>query len=110
MDNQGNISYWNPGAEEIFGYFGKEAIGKELHILLAPQRYHEAYLKGFSKFRKTGQGEAVGKTLELEAVKKDGTEFPIEISLSAIRVKGWWQAVAIVRDMVPPAVLLGGRV
>jgi PAS domain S-box-containing protein len=99
MDDQGNIIYWNPTAEETFGYSFKEITGKELHRLLAPQRYHEAYLKGLSKFRQSGQGEAVGKTLELEAVRKDGTEFPIEISLSAIQIKGRWQAVGIVRDI-----------
>ncbi len=99
MDDQGNISYWNPTAEETFGYSRKEITGKELHKLLAPQRYHEAYLKGYSEFRETGKGAAVGKTLELEAVKKDGTEFPIEISLSAIQIKGRWQAVGIVRDI-----------
>ncbi len=98
VDNKGNISYWNPAAEGIFGYLSQEAIGRELHVLLAPKRYHEAYHKGFSRFTETGQGDAIGETLELEAIRKDGTEFPIEISLSAIKIKGSWHAVAILRD------------
>jgi len=56
MDNEGIISYWNKAAQRIFGYTEKEAIGKEVHIFLAPEKYHKAYRKGFSKFKKTGQG------------------------------------------------------
>ncbi len=99
LDNDGEISYWNPAAEEIFGYTSQEAIGKELHLFLAPQRYHEAYRQGFTGFKGTGQGAAVGTTLELEAVRKNGTEFSIELSLSSIQVKGDWHAVGIARDI-----------
>ncbi len=99
LDHNGHISYWNPAAEEIFGYTNQEAIGKELHQFLAPQKYYEAYHKGLKNFRKTGKGSAVGTTSELEAIRKDGTEFPIELSLSSIQVKGQWHAVGIARDI-----------
>jgi two-component system cell cycle sensor histidine kinase/response regulator CckA len=99
MDDNGRISYWNPSAERIFGYTSEEAIGKELHLFLAPRRYHEAYMEGFKKFRETGQGPAIGKTSEFYAVRKDGTEFPIEVSTSAIQVKGKWHSVGVVRDI-----------
>jgi len=99
MDNKGNISYWNPAAEKMFGYTPEEIIGRELHIVLSPQRYQEDYRKGFKKFKETGQGLAVGKVLEVEAIRKDGTEFPIELSLSAIQIKGKWHAMGILRDI-----------
>lgn len=99
MDNKGIISYWNSAAERIFGHSSQEALGRELHHLIAPQRYREAYAKGFEKFRGSGQGPAVGNTLEFIAVRKDGTEFPIEVSTSSIPVEGEWHAVGIVRDI-----------
>ncbi len=99
MDNKGIISYWNSAAERIFGHSSQEALGRELHHVIAPQRYWEAYAKGFEKFRGSGHGPAVGNTLEFIAVKKDGTEFPIEVSTSTIPVEGEWHAVGIVRDI-----------
>ncbi|NVL90193.1 MAG: PAS domain S-box protein, partial [Desulfobacterales bacterium] len=99
MDDEGNISYWNEASEEIFGYSAQEALGKELHILLAPQQYHDAYRKGMGTFKTTGQGATIGKTLELEAMKKDGTIFPMELSVSSVKIKEKWHAIGIIRDI-----------
>ena len=99
MDNDGKISYWNAAAEKIFGYSAKEVIGQLLHAFLAPERFLEAHYVGFKHFRKTGEGPAVGKTLELVALKKDGTEIPIELSLSAVMREGRWNAIGILRDI-----------
>jgi diguanylate cyclase (GGDEF)-like protein/PAS domain S-box-containing protein len=99
MDSEGKISYWNPAAEKIFGYSSDETLGKDLHSFLSPKRYHEDASKGFEKFKKTGQGPAIGNTLEFSAIKKDGTEFPIEVSTSAIQINGKWCSVGIVRDI-----------
>ena len=81
LDPQGDVSFWNPAAEKMFGYKEREILGKNLHTLLAPQRYHDAHQKAFAHFQKTGQGAVMGKTLELVALRKDGTEFPIELSV-----------------------------
>jgi diguanylate cyclase (GGDEF)-like protein/PAS domain S-box-containing protein len=99
MDQRGVISFWNPAAEMIFGHTAGEAIGKELHTLLAPQRYLEQYRQGIGRFRDSGEGPSVGRTLELTAVKKDRTEFPLELSLSALQLKGEWHAVGVLRDI-----------
>ncbi len=99
MDYEGNISYWNEAAEKIFGYSVQEALGKELHIFLTPNKYHDAYRRGIRIFKATGNGPVIGKTLELEAVKKDGTGFPIELSVSAVKIEEKWQAIGIVRDI-----------
>ncbi|HDI02833.1 MAG TPA: PAS domain S-box protein [Candidatus Aenigmarchaeota archaeon] len=99
MNDEGLVTYWNKAAEKMFGYKQKEILGKVLHFLLAPKRFHAAYRRGIKKFVKTGKGPAVGKTLELVGLKKDGTEFPVELSLSSVKIKGRWHAIGIVRDI-----------
>lgn len=98
MDSKGNVSYWNEAAERIFGYTKKEVKGKDLHRLLAPEKYMLAFNKKFSLFKTTGQGDGIGKTLELSAIRKDGTEFPMELSLSSFQLRGKWHALGIIRD------------
>lgn len=99
LDSDGNIALWNAAAEKIFGYSSKEALGKNLHLLLAPARFHDAHRAAFGRFTATGEGAVVGKTLELAALRKDGSEFPMELSLSSVKLKDQWHAVGIVRDI-----------
>ncbi len=99
IDHEANISYWNAAAETIFGYETEEILGKKLHMLLMPERYHNAYSKAFLEFRETGTGTVVGKTVEHVALRKDGAEFPIELSLSAVCLKGKWNAIGMIRDI-----------
>jgi PAS domain S-box-containing protein len=96
---QGAISFWNPAAERIFGYTAEEAISQDLHTLLAPPRYRAKFAEVFPLFRQTGEGGAVGQTVELHAVCKDGREIPVEISLSALHLADGWHAVGIMRDI-----------
>jgi PAS domain S-box-containing protein len=83
----------------MFGYTEEEVIGKDLHALLVPERFHADFSKGFEGFKETGQGAALGKTLELAAVGKDGKEFPVGLSLSAVELKGRWNAIGLIRDI-----------
>jgi PAS domain S-box-containing protein len=99
MDSDGNISFWNQAAEKVLGYTQEEALGRELHLLLAPERFSKLYEKGFKAFQTTGEGPVVGKTLELSALRKSDEEFPIELSVSAVKLKGRWNAIGILRDI-----------
>lgn len=99
MDHEGNFSFWNEAAQHIFGYTWEEVAGRPVHQLLAPEFYHEDFNRAFAHFQNTGQGKAVGQTLELTAVRKDGTECPVELSLSSFEIKGQWHAMAIMRDI-----------
>jgi PAS domain S-box-containing protein len=98
MDPKGRVSFWNPAAERMLGYTSAEALGQELHQLIAPQRYHAAHHAAFPEFQRTGRGGAVDKTLELVARRKDGQEVPVALSLSSVQIGGEWHAVGIVRD------------
>ncbi len=99
MDNDGKVSYWNRAAELIFGYSSLEIIGRPLHEILAPKRHEEIFQKKFPDFKRFGKGLALGKRVELSAVRKNGQEFPVELSLSAFLLDYKWHAVGIVRDI-----------
>ena len=99
MDPEGRVSYWNPAAERILGYTSAEALGRNLHEFIVPQRYQQAHAEAFPAFKQTGQGAAVGKTLDLEARRKDGQEISVQLSLSAIQLQGGWHAVGLMRDV-----------
>jgi PAS domain S-box-containing protein len=99
MDTAGCISFWNPAAEHIFGYTNEEAIGKNLHHFLAPKSFWELYDEAFKTFKISGQGNAINKTIELCACRKNREEFPIELSLSVVRFEDGWHAVGIIRDI-----------
>lgn len=99
FDQDARISYWNPAAEKIFGYSPDQAVGHDLHELLAPERLREVLRSRFVQFRQTGDGAADGKTLELAGLRKDGSEFPMELSISTARLQGSWSAVCFVRDI-----------
>jgi PAS domain S-box-containing protein len=99
MSSKGNITYWNEAAERIFGYTKEEVMGRDLHRLLVPKKYLDAFMKGFKGFQETGQGNAIGKTIEMSALRKDGTEFSMEISLSSFQLEGQWHALGVIRDI-----------
>ena len=99
VDDDGALVYWNPAAERILGYRAEEVFGKPMHQLLTPQRYRDAAIDGFDKFRSTGQGAVIGKTIAIEALHKDGREISIELSISALKLNGRWHAVGILRDI-----------
>jgi PAS domain S-box-containing protein len=99
MDDSGLVTFWNPAAEATFGYAATEVIGRNLHEFLPPERFRAAHRAAFGRFQATGEGGAVDKTLELAAIRRDGTEIPVELSLSAIKIGDKWHAVGIARDI-----------
>jgi diguanylate cyclase (GGDEF)-like protein/PAS domain S-box-containing protein len=99
MDNHGKISYWNPAAERILGYTSMETAEKNIHELIIPERFIPAHTAALPEFFKTGTGNAIGKTLELAARRKDGREIDIALSLSSVKIKEGWHAVGIIQDI-----------
>ena len=83
----------------MFGYSTQEILGKGLHTYLIPQRYYKVYQQTFNRFRITGHGVALGNTVELTALKKDGTEFLVKMSFSAIKLEDKWSAIGMIRDI-----------
>ncbi|MDD5179813.1 MAG: PAS domain S-box protein [Gallionellaceae bacterium] len=99
MDNAGRIVFWNSAAEKMFGYAAEETLGKELHALIVPERFRDAFHKNHPAFVATGQGAIIGKTVECAAFGKNPAEFPVELSVSAAKLGGQWHAVGFIRDI-----------
>lgn len=93
------VIYCNPAAEKIFGYTADEVLGKNLHDLLIPIRYQDFAHSGFNHFQLHGTGNVIGKTLEIQALHKNGHEFFVELSISVFKFKNAWHALGMVRDI-----------
>ncbi len=80
-DSGGNIISWNNGAKHIFGYDEAEVLGSSLTVLM-PEIYRTAHQNGMERHAATGESHVIGQTVELTGLRKDGCEFPVELSLS----------------------------
>jgi PAS domain S-box-containing protein len=85
MNAMGMITEWNPRAEVIFGWSRGEAIGQKLADLIIPPRYREAHERGLRHFLRTGEGPVLNRCVELTGLRRDGTEFPVELSISPLK-------------------------
>lgn len=99
MDNDGLISFWNKAAEKIFGYSSNEVLGQDLHHMLAPARYHDDTSRGIQTFKTIGTGPVLGNTIEIVGLRKDGKEFPAELSVSTLQINGMTHALGVIRDI-----------
>lgn len=99
IDSEGKAVFYNRAAEKLLGYQPEEVLNKEIHLILAPKEYHEAYKRGIEKFKKEGKGKVLNKVLELEALTKDKKLIPIELSVSKIKVNDEYFALGIIRDL-----------
>ena len=99
LSSEGEIIFWNKAAEQIFGYTADEVMGRVFHTFLLPERYQSPMAEGLKEFVDTGQGIFLGMGIELNAVRKDGQEFAIELSLSSMNTQGKWIGIGLVRDI-----------
>ncbi len=99
MDEKACISFWNPAAKRIFGYESQEVVGKVLHDIIVPEKYRDTAKLAVENFFKTGTGDAIGKSMQLSGIRKDGMEFPLELTLSAAKIHNKWLATGVIRDI-----------
>jgi len=97
-DREGNIIHWNRGAERTFGYTAAEALGKPLTLIM-PERFHAAHQQGIERYLATGAGHVIGRTVELAGRRKDGTEFPLELSLASWKTAEGIFFTSVIRDI-----------
>jgi PAS domain S-box-containing protein len=84
VNDAGLIVAWNPSAERIFGWRRDEVTGVSLADCIVPQPYRSAYLRGLARYLDTGETALLGRRLEVQALRRNGEEFPIELSISRL--------------------------
>src|SRR5512133_219978 len=99
MDDSGMVTYCNAAAEKMFGCSPAEITGRNFHSLFIPQQIYTTAELGVANFKELGTGPLIGKTTEVIALRKDGAEFPLELSISALKLQGKWHAIGIMTDV-----------
>jgi PAS domain S-box-containing protein len=99
LGGNGNIIFWNEAAEKMFGYSNDEVLGQDLNLLLAPHSLRELHHESFPHFQQTGLESDIGKTVELSGLRRDGREFPLELSFATVKVNDSWHSIGIARDI-----------
>ncbi|MBW6400036.1 PAS domain S-box protein [Roseomonas sp. HJA6] len=100
-DGEGRVVAFNPGAERIFGYRSDDAIGRRIGELIVPPETRAAHESGMERFRRTRAATVLGRRLELEAMRADGSRFPVELAIHHVSVAGQDSFAAYARDLTP---------
>jgi len=99
MDATGRVREFNPASERVFGFTRAEVVGKELAELIIPPRLRERHRQGLAHYLKTGQGPLIGKLIEIEALRRDGSEILVALAINATQVNGSPIFTAYLRDI-----------
>ena len=99
IDEESRILEFNPAAERTFGYSREEAIGKRMPELVIPPEFRESHFQGMKRYLETGVGPVLGQRIEVNAMRADGSEIPIELAITRIPIEGSATFTAYLRDI-----------
>ncbi|MGC2272032.1 MAG: PAS domain S-box protein [Candidatus Sulfotelmatobacter sp.] len=99
IDHEGCITEFNPAAEHTFGYRRDEVLGRHLADVIIPPSLREKHRQGFACYLATGEARVLGKRMEMTAVRADGSEFPVELAITRIRLEGPPSFTGYLRDI-----------
>ena len=99
MSADGVVLEFNPAAERTFGYTREEAVGQHLGDLIVPERFRDAHRAGLKRYIDTGEARVIGQRLELPALRKDGSEFQSELTITRSDIGGEATFTGVLRDI-----------
>jgi PAS domain S-box-containing protein len=85
IDHEGRIVEFNPAAEKTFGYRRAEVLGRPMAELIVPERMRQDHYRDMAHYLETGEGPLLDRRIEIAAMRRDGSEFPAELAVTAIR-------------------------
>ena len=106
MDHESKIVDFNPAAESTFGYSHAEVIGQDMSELIMPPQMRERHKHGLARYLATGEGPVLNRRLEMPACRADGTEFPVELTVTRIEGEGDPLFTGFMRDLTEQKALL----
>ena len=99
MDAMGKIVEFNPAAEQMFGYARHEVIDQDMAELIIPPSLREQHRQGLAHYLMTGEGIMIGNRVEIVAMRRDGSEFPIELAVTRVPKAGYAMFTGTIRDI-----------
>jgi two-component system NtrC family sensor kinase len=99
VDAEGRVVEFNPAAQACFGYSREEAVGRPISEIMIPPRLRDAHTAGFSRYLAGGEPRVLGRRVEVEAMRKDGTIFPVELAITEVKTDGKRLFTASLRDL-----------
>lgn len=99
IDDAGRLVEFNPAAERMFGYQRDQVLGKVISEIIIPPRLRKAHEEGHQKFVLTRQKHIFNQRIELTAMRSDGSEFPVELTLTALNEDGLSLVTGFIRDI-----------
>jgi len=85
MDVEGNVTFWNPSAEKIFGWLSNEIMGQKLSNYIIPENLRSMHDHGMNHYLKTGEAKVFNRIIEISAKNKNGEAFPVELTIIPIK-------------------------
>lgn len=99
MDHRGRVVEFNVAAERTFGYSAEEAVGREMAELIIPPELRERHREGLARYLETGEGPVIGNRIEIMGIRRDGTEFPVELTIVRAPLDGPPLFTGFIRDI-----------
>jgi PAS domain S-box-containing protein len=99
IDENGRVLEFNPAAERTFGYSAREAVGRDMGELIVPPALRERHREGFARCVRDGSGRLLNRRIEITGMREDGSEFPVELTITRIDVPGAPSFTGFVRDI-----------
>lgn len=99
IDHEGRILEWNPAAERAFGHKRADVLGHQLAETIIPPQYRDAHYRGFARYIQTGEARILGRRIEVEGMRADGSFFPCELAVTRVPIPGPPIFTAYIRDL-----------
>jgi PAS domain S-box-containing protein len=99
IDHEGRITEFNPAAEQTFGYRRDEVVGRSMADVIIPPTFREMHRQGFARYLATGEARVLGKRVEMTAVRADGSEFLVELTITRTPLDGPPSFTGYLRDI-----------